>query len=79
MRIAKPEEDVIGKVAVNSIGRVAIITGQEEYHWGNAWIGIGFDGKGTWACRTPCIVAESAEEFRQKLTTRFNGKMSFND
>ena len=53
MRIAEPDEDVLGKIAVNSVGRVAVITGKMEYHWGLAWVGIGFDGKGTWACRTP--------------------------
>jgi hypothetical protein len=72
------DEDLLGKVAVCSVGRVAIITGRKEFEFGFAWTGLGLDGKGTWASTTPCIVAESGHEFHEKLIERFNGKMSRN-
>ena len=59
------------------MGRIAIITGIKTFQFGEAYVGIGFDGKGTWASTTPCVVSEDAEEFRSKLTDRFGGKMSF--
>lgn len=78
MRMPNGTENLIGKIAVNSVGRVAIITGTKTFEWGVAWVGIGFDGKGTWASSEPCVVAESAEEFRETLSTRFGGKMAYN-
>jgi len=78
MRFANKNEDLVGKVAVCSVGRVAIITGKERFNFHESWVGIGFDGKGTWASKNPCIVAESGEEFREKLENLFDGKMSIN-
>lgn len=83
MRFPKLEEDLVGKIAVCSIGRVAIITnyGKIEKSDGSSiagWEGIGFDGKGTWFSTSPVIVAETGDEFRNKLRDRFGGKMSFN-
>ena len=43
-----------------------------------SWCGIGFDGKGTACSSNPCIIAESGQEFHDKLLKRFGGKMSFN-
>ena len=85
MRIVKIEsgENLTGKIAVCSTGRVAIITGTKELTINRTgekipvYCGIGFDGKGTWASTQPCVVAEDAEEFRAKLEKRFGGKMSF--
>lgn len=82
MRMPECGEDLVGKVCVNSIGRVGIVTGRYQPDWAEGqtmWCGIGFDGKGTWASSSPCIVAESGEEFRTRLTTRFGGKSSLND
>lgn len=81
MRMPQPNENLIGKVCVCSVGRVGIVTGSYVPDWSNGvqmWAGIGFDGKGTWASSNPCIVAECGEEFRLKLSNRFGGKMSFN-
>jgi len=81
MRMPEPDEDLRGKVCVCSVGRVGIVTGSYTPEWSDGvrmWAGIGFDGKGTWASSTPCIVAENGEEFRMKLSERFGGKMSFN-
>lgn len=81
MRLPRLHEDLTGRVCVCSVGRVGIVTGRKTPEWSNGqemWVGIGFDGKGTWASSQPCIVAENAEEFRCRLSERFGGKMSFN-
>lgn len=78
MRMPQTDECLIGKVCVCSIGRIAIVTGQKEYGWGKAWVGLGLDGKGTWASKEPCVVAEDGQEFHDKLISRFNGKMCYN-
>ncbi len=79
MRIPNENEDLAGKVCVCSVGRVAIVVGRREmYDWGLCWMGLGLDGKGTWASTAPCVVAESGEEFYSKLSERFGGKMSHN-
>jgi hypothetical protein len=79
MRLPEENENLIGKVAICSVGRPGIITGRKTFDFGLAWVGLGLDGKGTWASTKPCIVAESGQEFRDKLTDRFGGKMSFLD
>lgn len=78
MRFANDNESLIGKVCVCSVGRVAIVTGKKTFDFGECWVGIGFDGKGTWASSKPCIVAESGQEFHDRLFDRFGGKMSYN-
>lgn len=78
MRMSTPGEDLVGKICVCSVGRPAIVVGQQTFDWGVAWIGLGLDGKGTWASTAPCIIAETATEFHDKLLDRFGGKMSFN-
>ena len=77
MRIPEKGEILTGKVCVCSVGRVGIVTGEEKYHFGLAWVGLGLDGKGTWCSTAPAVVAETAEEFRAKLSERFGGKMSW--
>lgn len=78
MRIPEYHEDLVGKVCVCSVGRPAVVVGQKEFDWGMSWIGLGLDGKGTWASTKPCVIAESAVEFHDKLLDRFGGKMSYN-
>jgi len=78
MRLGNKNENLVGKVAVCSVGRVAIITGKKTFEFGETWVGIGLDGKGTWASKNPCIVSESGQEFHDKLYERFDGKMSYN-
>lgn len=78
MRIASEGENLVGKVCVCSIGRVAVVTGERQFDWGHAYVGLGLDGKGTWASRRPCVIAETMDEFRAKLDERFGGKLSFN-
>lgn len=78
MRMPNENEDLIGKICVCSIGRPAIVVGKNQFEWGNAWIGLGLDGKGTWCSTEPCIIAESGREFHDKLLKRFKGKMSYN-
>lgn len=78
MRMPNKDEDLIGKICVCSVGRPAIIVGKKTYDWGDAWSGLGLDGKGNWASSDPCVIAESGEEFYDKLSERFGGKMSFN-
>ena len=81
-RMPKEGEDLIGKVCVCSVGRPAIVVGKQEKKFGDApsktyWIGIGIDGKGTWASGAPAIIADSAQEFHDRLVDRFGGKLSF--
>ena len=84
MRIPEPQEDLVGKICVCSIGRPAIVVGRKPCQFGAkqemvmCWIGLGLDGKGTWASANPCIIAETGMEFRDKLSERFGGKMSYN-
>ena len=78
MRLPKENEDLVGKVCVCTVGRPFIVTGKRKFDWGEAWVGLGLDGKGT-ACSTdPCIIAESGQKFHDKLLERFGGKLSFN-
>lgn len=78
MRMPDKSEDLVGKVCVCSVGRVAVVVGTKTYDWGEAWIGLGLDGKGNWASSEPCVVAESGKGFHDKLAERFGGKMSYN-
>ena len=90
MRLPKEGENLIGKVCVCSIGRVGIVTGRGSFtsaiksnFGGNdkeikCWKGLGLDGKGVWASTNPCIVAELGQEFCERLSERFGGKMSYN-
>jgi len=85
MRMPNENENLVGKVCVCSVGRPFIVTGQHEFTFGegsdgvvDCWVGLGLDGKGTVASSTPCIIAESGQEFHDKLLERFGGKMSYN-
>lgn len=83
MRLPKENEDLVGKICVSSVGRPFIVTGrlgsEHELHASldGSWCGIGFDGKGTACSGTPCVIAESGQEFHDKLLSRFGGKMSY--
>lgn len=78
MRLPVKGENLVGKICVCSVGRPGIVTGRKEYDWGTAWCGLGLDGKGNWSSTNPAIIAESGQDFHDLLSTRFNGKMSFN-
>ena len=78
MRMPEAGEDLTGKVCVCSVGRPFIVTGRHTFDFGEAWVGLGLDGKGTVASKEPCVIAESGQEFHDKLLSRFGGKMSFN-
>jgi len=78
MRLPKKDENLVGKICVCTVGRPAIVTGKKTFDWGEAWVGLGLDGKGTWASTTPCVIAETGQEFHDKLLSRFGGKMSYN-
>lgn len=78
MRMPEKDEDLTGKICVCSVGRPAIVIGKKTFEWGESWIGLGLDGKGTWASSDPCVIAETAVEFHDKLLNRFGGKMAFN-
>jgi len=78
MRMSKEGEDLTGKVGVCSVGRPFIITGKHAFDFGECWVGLGLDGKGTVASTEPAIIAESGQEFHDKLLNRFGGKMSYN-
>ena len=78
MRVPKENEDLVGKICVCSVGRPFLVTGKKKFDWGEAWVGLGLDGKGTACSTTPGIIAESGTEFHDKLLSRFGGKMSYN-
>lgn len=78
MRLPKKSEDLVGKICVCTVGRVGIVTGRKKFDWGDAWYGLGLDGKGVWTSTNPAIIAESGQEFADKLSKRFGGKMSYN-
>ena len=78
MRFAEENENLVGKVCVCSVGRAAVVVGKKKFPWGESWVGLGLDGKGTWASSNPVIIAESGEEFHDKLRERFDGKMTYN-
>ena len=74
----KASENLVGKICVCSVGRPFIVTGTKRFPWGDAWVGLGLDGKGTACSTSPCIIAETGQEFHDKLLDRFGGKMSYN-
>ena len=83
MRMPDESENLVGKVCVCSVGRPAIVTGRKEFEFSpgvksKCWVGLGLDGKGTWASTSPCVIAESGQEFHNKLLKRFGGKMGYN-
>lgn len=82
MRMPRDQEDLVGKVCVCSVGRIAIVTGRRKFKFDRdeieCWVGLGLDGKGTWASKNPCIVAETGLEFHDRLLDRFDGKMAYN-
>lgn len=81
MRMPNIGEDLVGKVCCCSVGRPAIVTGQgrpRDSGFTAVWVGLGLDGKGTWASNAPCVLAETGQEFYEKLLVRFGGKMSHN-
>ena len=75
-RMPEEGEDITGKVCVCSIGRAFIVTGRGEIDNLNGmfWVGLGLDGHGNVASSNPCILAESGEEFHNRLRDRFDGK-----
>jgi len=83
MRLPKEGEDLTGKVCVSSCGRAGIVCGEKVIDTETdgslvMWIGMGFDGKGTWASTQPGIIAESLKEYHDRLYKRFGGKLSHN-
>jgi hypothetical protein len=68
MRMPNEGEDLVGKICVCSIGRPAIVTGRDKLSDNTpCWVGLGIDGKGTWASRNPAILSESAKEHHDRL------------
>ena len=84
MRLPNENENLVGKVCVCTVGRPFIVTGRlGSEHKLNAsldgfWCGLGLDGKGTACSSNPVIIAESGQEFHDKLLYRLGGKMSYN-
>jgi len=90
MRTPLENENLIGKVCVCSVGRPFIVTGKTTIVLDDnadrlsctklsGWCGLGLDGKGTTFSTKPCIIAESGQEFHDKLLHRFGGKMGYNN
>jgi len=60
-------EDLVGKVARCSKGRLGVITGHRKLLWGRSWIGVGLDGQGFWTSRNPTIESESIVQYAESL------------
>lgn len=84
MRLPDVNENLVGKICVSSIGRIAVVTHRGSFKSSvnndtiECWKGLGLDGKGVWASTEPCIVAESGQEFAETLSLWFDGKISYN-
>lgn len=82
MRLPKENESLMGKVCVCTVGRPFIVTGSKnDFDFAPGvlfWTGLGLDGKGTACSSSPAVIAESGQEFHDKLVKRFGGKMSYN-
>lgn len=80
MRFPEPNEDLTGKVCVCSTGRVGIVGGRKVILGGKPpmYFGLGIDSFGNWASTKPAVLAESIEEFHDKLAERFDGKLTYN-
>ena len=82
MRLPNKDENLVGKICVCTVGRPYIVTHlKNDFDFApgiNFWVGLGLDGKGTVASSEPCIIAESGQEFHDKLRKRFGGRMSYN-
>ena len=82
MRMPNENENLMGKVCVCTVGRPFIVTGSKnDFDFAPGvlfWTGLGLDGKGTACSSEPGIIAESGQEFHDKLVKRFGGKMSYN-
>lgn len=73
------DEDLIDKVVSSSLGRVGVVTGEEDIKFPDMaepvrfWVGFGLDGKGTWCTRKgepTLILAETLEEYRKLVRSR---------
>jgi hypothetical protein len=51
------EQDLVGKWAVCSIGRLGRIEGRKQLDWGLSWVGTGLDGR-PWASRNPRVLCD---------------------
>ena len=69
------DEDLVGKVCVNSIGSRGLVIGKKTFPFGESWVGFCLDGNGTWAsrCAKPVVVLGDAMEVHDTLMERFRG------
>ena len=51
-------EDLIGKVAICSLGVRGYVTGRKRLPWGDAWIGYAQETGLPWSSRNPQIIDE---------------------
>ncbi len=71
-------EDLTGKVASCSLGRIGVIYGRGEITFPNGdkgefWHGFGLDGKGLWATNVKhdvIVIAESLKEYAERVKSR---------
>ena len=52
------EQNLVGRWAVCSKGRIGRIEGRQVLTWGLSWVGKGLDGR-PWASQEPVLIAES--------------------
>ncbi|GMV06743.1 MAG: hypothetical protein AMXMBFR53_30180 [Gemmatimonadota bacterium] len=55
--MSERQEDLTGRWAVCSIGRIGRIEGRKMLEWGESWVGTGLDGE-PWASRTPRVLRD---------------------
>jgi len=57
------DKHLVGAIGECSRGRPGLILDRKVLPWGEAWVGIGMDGKGPWSSREPKILARSLDEY----------------
>jgi len=54
---------LVGSIGECSKGRPGLILDHKHLPWGPSWVGIGLDGKGSWASRNPKVLFKGLDEY----------------
>jgi hypothetical protein len=56
-------ENIIGKVAICSIGYIGLIQDRIEMPWGASYVGIKLSDGSSWASRKPYVISNSVQDY----------------
>jgi len=76
MRAPLPDEDLTGTVCVDSTGRVGLVTGYKYFGATERWVGLGLDDNDIWCSGRPLVLADSAQEFHERLYSEIRSERS---